>query len=235
MNRLTLFLFLLLCVLCRGCRAVYLTNTSSVKKNQDNPAVWTEDEGVWGPLLEEWTIGNRRNGRVMMIPLMQNSYIAEDKIDDNVNEKKGKISPGKVIVNDNRKPQPSRQVSETDLYLLGAIEKLVYRVDFMEKRLRRAEEMLYYAVAGNRIDTEPCPNNFTRIGPKCYYFHSNAGRENDWKAASKHCKKLAGFLAEMESIEENQDIIAYIQTDKHLKGKDFLDGGLEPRAALDLE
>lgn len=31
----------------------------------------------------------------------------------------------------------------------GAIEKLVYRVDFLENRLRRAEELLYYVISGN--------------------------------------------------------------------------------------
>lgn len=31
----------------------------------------------------------------------------------------------------------------------GAIEKLVYRVDFLEKRLRRSEELLYYVISGN--------------------------------------------------------------------------------------
>lgn len=42
-----------------------------------------------------------------------------------------------------------REVSETDLYLLGAIEKLVYRVDYMENRLRRAEQIIYFLMAGN--------------------------------------------------------------------------------------
>ncbi|KAJ8940023.1 hypothetical protein NQ314_010854 [Rhamnusium bicolor] len=133
--------------------AIYLTNTSSVRKIQKNPAVWTEDEGIWGPLIEKWAIGNM--SRVMMLPPAQNSYVAEDKDDNNIDAKESKISPGKIISTsstNNQKP-PGRQVSETDLYLLGAIEKLVYKVDFMEKRLRRVEEMLYYAVAGNRIDT----------------------------------------------------------------------------------
>jgi hypothetical protein len=45
----------------------------------------------------------------------------------------------------------SKEVTETDLYLLGAIEKLVYRVDFMEKRLRRMEDLLYHIMAnGNK-------------------------------------------------------------------------------------
>lgn len=65
-------------------------------------------------------------------------------------EKQVKISPGKIV---SQKPlSGGKQVTETDLYLLGAIEKLVYRTDFMEKRLRKVEEMLYYVMAGNRID-----------------------------------------------------------------------------------
>lgn len=43
---------------------------------------------------------------------------------------------------------PQKQVSETDLYLLRAIEKLVYRVDLMEKRMRKMEENMHYIVAG---------------------------------------------------------------------------------------
>lgn len=49
----------------------------------------------------------------------------------------------------NRIPQNSPDVSETDLYLLSAIEKLVYRVDYMERRLRKTEQLVYYLMAGN--------------------------------------------------------------------------------------
>lgn len=84
----------------------------------------------------------------MKLPAAQNSYVLDE---NNENEKESKIAPGKIVNNLNSKP-PGRQVSETDLYLLGAIEKLVFRVDFMEKRLRRVEEMMYYAIAGNRVD-----------------------------------------------------------------------------------
>lgn len=55
------------------------------------------------------------------------------------------MRPGEKLLN-------GRQVTETDLYLLSAIEKLVYRADFMEKRLRRLEEMMYYVMAGSRVD-----------------------------------------------------------------------------------
>lgn len=40
----------------------------------------------------------------------------------------------------------------------------------------------------------------------------------DWKAASRACKNIGAVLAEMETIEENQDIVAFIQTNSHLKG-----------------
>ncbi|ERL93191.1 hypothetical protein D910_10488 [Dendroctonus ponderosae] len=188
----------------------------------------------------------------MQIPISQHAYVVQERADIEVQE--GKIGNGKIITttkpsnsyrpSSGNKPPP-RQVSETDLYLLGAIEKLVYKVDFMEKRLRRVEEMLYYVMAGNRVDVEPCADNFTRVAQNCYMFASMAGREYDWKVASKHCKKMGAVLAEMESIEENQDLIAHIQNDAHLKGvflakklskllthliagKDFWVGGLNP-------
>lgn len=48
---------------------------------------------------------------------------------------------------------PPREISETDLYLLGAMEKLVYRLDFMEKRMRHMEQMLYYVINSGNKDT----------------------------------------------------------------------------------
>lgn len=89
-------------------------------------------------------------------------YVKSNRRSDNQTaqeEKESKIAPGKIVNNSYNhynnvrpKPQPGREVSETDLYLLNAIEKLVYRVDFMEKRLRKVEEMMYFVMAGNRID-----------------------------------------------------------------------------------
>lgn len=49
----------------------------------------------------------------------------------------------------NRVQQNGPEVSETDLYLLSAIEKLVHRVDYMEHRLRKTEQIVYYLMAGN--------------------------------------------------------------------------------------
>lgn len=88
----------------------------------------------------------------MRLPTTDNTYVISERIGDaDDDQKEGKIAPGKIVNNPTQKP-PGREVSETDLYLLSAIEKLVHRVDFMEKRLRRVEEMMYYVMAGNRID-----------------------------------------------------------------------------------
>lgn len=56
---------------------------------------------------------------------------------------------GPNSVFNNRITQNTQEISETDLYLLSAIEKLVYRVDYMEHRLRKAEQIVYYLMAGN--------------------------------------------------------------------------------------
>lgn len=85
---------------------------------------------------------------------MEDSYVFINERSDMVKTddvRESKISPGKIVNTSSQKPS-GHQVSETDLYLLGAIEKLVYKVDTMEKRLRRVEEMMYYVMAGNRVD-----------------------------------------------------------------------------------
>ncbi|XP_045471045.1 uncharacterized protein LOC123678197 [Harmonia axyridis] len=207
------------------CSSIFVVNNSiSILPIDDNPARWTE-EGIWGPILEDWVLGSKREKRVMRID--NNEIMIVRRIDsDDKDRKESKIYNTKIVNNSNYKPP--RQVSETDLYLLSAIEKLVYKVDSMEKRLRKAEEMLYYFMAGNRIDQDQCPDNFTRIGENCYFFGNKAGREYDWKAASKQCRILNSVLAEFETIEENQDIISYIQNNDYLRGKDFWTGGLNP-------
>ncbi|XP_017778966.1 PREDICTED: uncharacterized protein LOC108564430 [Nicrophorus vespilloides] len=231
----TLLAFILVLAIIDNVFSIYVTNTNVTqpkKKNRDDPAVWTEDE-VWGPILEDYALTSHREKRVLRYSTPYPAqYITIERADKYVDEgKEGKVSPGKIVTrpsNVPQKKQPGKQVSETDLYLLGAIEKLVYRVDFMEKRLRRVEEMLYYVMAGNRIDQEPCAANFTRAGSNCYYFASYAGREMDWKAANKHCHKLGAVLVEMETMQEKQDIVAYIQSNSYLQGKDFWTGGLNP-------
>lgn len=95
---------------------------------------------------------------MQLIPI-NNAYLTNERKDNNITlNKESKISHNshiKITNTSNKKPSTTnnmKEVTETDLYLLGAIEKLVYRVDFMEKRLRRVEEMLYYVMAGNRVD-----------------------------------------------------------------------------------
>ncbi|KAG5680100.1 hypothetical protein PVAND_009626 [Polypedilum vanderplanki] len=121
-----------------------------------------------------------------------------------------------------------REVSETDLYLLGAIEKLVYRVDYMEKRLKRTEQLIYYLMAGNnqKIESDECPKNFTKVGKDCYHF--GIKERTDWKTAALKCKSLGGSMAEFDKIEKFQDVVAYVLSHQDLRGQDFWLGGLNP-------
>lgn len=121
-----------------------------------------------------------------------------------------------------------REVSETDLYLLGAIEKLVYRVDYMEKRLRRTEQLVYYLMEGNKqkIESDPCPKNFTKINQDCYFF--GIKERLDWKSANQECKTRNSTLAEFEKIEKFQDVIGSILSHQEQRGHDFWLGGINP-------
>jgi hypothetical protein len=121
-----------------------------------------------------------------------------------------------------------REVSETDLYLLGAIEKLVYRVDYMEKRLRRTEQIVYYLMAGNnqKVEVEECPKNFTKINSDCY--HIDAKERVDWKSAAMKCKSMGASLVEFDKIEKFQDVVAHVLNTQDYRGHDFWIGGLNP-------
>lgn len=119
-------------------------------------------------------------------------------------------------------------VSETDMYLLGAIEKLVYRVDHLEKRLRRTEELVYYLMEGaaNKQDAaEPCPKDFTRAGRHCYHF---SGRDLNWKSASSACKAMDSILVEVIAPEDKRDLVNWITAQQEFRGRDFWTGGLNP-------
>ncbi|KAL5284017.1 CTL9 family protein [Megaselia abdita] len=120
-----------------------------------------------------------------------------------------------------------REVSETDLYLLGAIEKLVYRVDYLESRLRRTEQLVYYLMAGNNQKEvkDPCPANFSRVGDNCYYF---SDKKSNWKNANGKCKAIGGHLTEFEKASENEELMAYLLNHPTFKGKDYWVGGLNP-------
>ncbi|XP_015125241.1 oxidized low-density lipoprotein receptor 1 [Diachasma alloeum] len=161
--------------------------------------------GVFSQRFEDWVVsmderGNSRESRDMKFG---NRSIVVHKI----------VTPNK------------REVSETDLYLLGAIEKLLYKVEGLEKRLRRAEELLYYVISGNSTREEPCPTNYTRIGKGCYYISS---REYDWKSSASLCRSLGGNLLELETPEEYKTVKNHLQTTKGVRGFDFWTGGLNP-------
>lgn len=121
-----------------------------------------------------------------------------------------------------------REVSETDLYLLGAIEKMLNRVDYMEKRLRRTEQLVYYLMEGNKqkIESDPCPKNFTKINQDCYHFGVN--ERLDWQNAAKRCKSLNSIMAEFEKVEKYQDTVASILSHQEHRGHDFWLGGINP-------
>uniref|UniRef100_A0A034WJR1 C-type lectin domain-containing protein n=2 Tax=Bactrocera dorsalis TaxID=27457 RepID=A0A034WJR1_BACDO len=123
---------------------------------------------------------------------------------------------------------PFRAVTENDLYLLGAIEKLVYRVDYLESRIRRAEQLIYYLMAGNNQKEvrDPCPTNFTRISDNCYYINSN--QQVNWKTANSACKALNSHLAEFERGSENEEIMAHLLNQPQHRGRDYWLGGLNP-------
>lgn len=147
--------------------------------SQLNSSVVAINDNSWAEILEDW------------IALQSNNSRAARK----VSSRAIKIGDKTVTVSTKISTGNKREVSETDLYLLGmihkkfcqrsmnahlfqqsiwllnnrqqceyrkkgiwkssqweflgAIEKLVYRVDHVEKRLRRAEELLYYIIAGN--------------------------------------------------------------------------------------
>ncbi|XP_045506031.1 uncharacterized protein LOC123702348 [Colias croceus] len=119
---------------------------------------------------------------------------------------------------------PRKQVTETDLYLLSAIEKLVYRADLMEKRLRKLEESLHYVIAGAEAKPEPCMTNYTRVGAGCYQWSREAA---DWKGASVACRHQRAALLELDHAAKRA-MLSKILSDKQLKGKDFWTGGLNP-------
>lgn len=120
------------------------TNGSSLRTaDNTNEDTTSTTAGIWSPLLEEWALS--------VVPrdqkIMKNKpyYIAQP----------GDKPPGGV----------GKEVTETDLYLLGAIEKLVYRVDFMEKRLRRTEELLHHIMA-NSNQNQGKRNSYTAAPPR---------------------------------------------------------------------
>lgn len=54
------------------------------------------------------------------------------------------------------------------MYLLGAIEKLVQRMDVLERRLKRSEELIQHIVEGNAANREGQYYNFIKKCLKNY-------------------------------------------------------------------
>ncbi|XP_032511835.2 uncharacterized protein LOC116766191 isoform X1 [Danaus plexippus] len=120
---------------------------------------------------------------------------------------------------------PRRQVTETDLYLLSAVEKLAHRADFMEKRLRRLEESLYHALQNKEPAPAPCPGNFTRVGSSCYSVSSS---QRDWKDASLACRAIHAALLELADEKQKKIVLAWMLADTDRRGVDYWTGGLNP-------
>lgn len=88
----------------------------------------------------------------------------------------------------NRVPQngpPPQEVSETDLYLLSAIEKLVFRVDYMERRLRKTEQIVYYLMAGNNEHRKEIYGNDINF-QFCFFFNQS----HLWSRSLQQCSKF---------------------------------------------
>lgn len=79
------------------------------------------------------------------------------------------------------------EVSETDLYLLGAIEKLVYRVDYMENRVRKAEQLIYYLMQGNQ-------NQNQQHNPILSQNQNQNHNQNNNQNQNLHKKEMEGNL-----------------------------------------
>lgn len=78
------------------------------------------------------------------------------------------------------------------------------------------------------IAEDPCPHNFTRIGGNCYLFGTQT--IVNWKTANSICKSYGAHLAELDSLNENNEIIAYLLNHHHLyKGyNNYWLGALNP-------
>ncbi|KAL1140589.1 hypothetical protein AAG570_000519 [Ranatra chinensis] len=159
------------------------------------------------------------------IPTLFTDEIRDDKIIKSPNV----LASTKIVVN-NKKPVGSNlqnnEITQTDMYLLTAIEKLTYRLESVEKRLRRTEELIFHIMEGSHINRhDACPGNFTRVARNCYHFGE---RQLNWKSAASLCKGLGANLLEMESPDEFMEVVTFVQANGYLRGYDFWTGGLNP-------
>lgn len=72
-----------------------------------------------------------------------------------------------------------------------------------------------------------CTKNFTRLNENCYLFVTN--QEVNWKTANNVCRSYGAHLAELETLNENNDIIAHLLNHHSLNSyTDYWLGGLNP-------
>ncbi|XP_046968511.1 uncharacterized protein LOC124536106 [Vanessa cardui] len=122
---------------------------------------------------------------------------------------------------------PRKHVSETDLFLLSAIEKLVYRADLMEKRLRAVEDGLHHLLAqpAPAAGHEECPAPFARVGAACV---SVRRAPRDWKRAAQDCRAMRAALVELRAADQRRALLAHLTSADKQNGADYWTGGLNP-------
>lgn len=136
----------------------------------------SRDGSLWSDLLEQWSVRNAstsssstpsREGRVLQANhryIPTSGFFITKRMGEAAELEPHMRPPGGKVISQFRPSQPygvpqppqqqqvipgQREISETDLYLLGAIEKLVFRVDYLEQRLRKTEQLVYYLMQGN--------------------------------------------------------------------------------------
>lgn len=70
--------------------------------------------------------------------------------------------------------------------------------------------------------------NFTRVGDNCYLFVVN--QPTNWKNANSICRSYGAHLAELEGLNENNDMVAFLLNHRQMLNGygDFWLGGLNP-------
>lgn len=70
--------------------------------------------------------------------------------------------------------------------------------------------------------------NFTRVGDNCYLFVVN--QPTNWKNANSMCRSYGGHLAELEGLNENNDMVAYLLNHRQMLNgyADYWLGALNP-------
>lgn len=67
--------------------------------------------------------------------------------------------------------------------------------------------------------------NFTRVGDNCYLIVTS--QMSNWKTANNVCRSYGAYLAELDTVNENNDMAAYLLNRRHTFSSFWL-GGLNP-------